>query len=380
MKVLINAINARQGGGQTYLLNLLSSIPSDEDIKATLLVGASFDEEFLPDNINVLRVAHWIEKPLFRPWWERLVLPRILKQEGYDVLFCPGGVVNTKYKGCKIVTMSRNLLPFDKKQRVRYPLFSYQRLRNWMLARIMSRSMLAADLVIFVSEFAKEVVERSLPVSMKGTVVIPHGIADQFRSNVKTPLTCPEGIPARYLLYVSNIDVYKSQIEVVRAFALILPNEIDLKLLLVGPESEFYAKTVREEISSLGLSDNVIMLGSISYSRLPALYQHALINIFASQCENCPNILLEMMASGRPVMCSNFPPMPEFGGDSVMYFDPENPEELAAQLKIIMNDPELQEKLNHKTRQKVQSYNWKATSERTWREIMTITQDGRQRV
>jgi len=373
MKVLINAINARQGGGQTYLLNLLSYMPNEDDLEVTLLVGASFKEDLIADGVNVLKVDRWIENPLLRPWWESFFLPKLLRRGDYDVLFCPGGVVNTKPLGCKLVTMSRNMLPFDRKQRARYPLFSYQRLRNWMLARIMSRSMLAADLVIFISEYAKGVIEAYVGSPLKSTTVIPHGIADQFRFDTNVVLAYPEGMPKRYLLYVSNVDVYKAQLEVVRAFSLLHPKESGLVLILVGPERNFYANWVRAEISSMGLDESVRMLGSVPYAALPAMYQHAMVNVFASECENCPNILLEMMASGRPVVCSNYPPMPEFAGGGVVYFDPEDPSQLADELRRVMSDESLQEKLKQLAKQRSDRYYWEDTSMRTWREIMALT-------
>jgi len=373
MKVLINAINARQGGGQTYLLNLLSYMPDEDDLEVTLLVGASFKEDLIADGINVVKVDRWIENPLLRPWWERFFLPKLLRGGDYDVLFCPGGVVNTKPSECKLVTMSRNMLPFDRKQRARYPLFSYQRLRNWMLARIMSRSMLAADLVIFISEYAKDVIEAYVGSPLKSTTVIPHGIADQFRFDTNPALVYPESMPERYLLYVSNVDVYKAQLEVVRAFSLLAPKESGLSLVLVGPERSFYANRVRKEISRMGLDKCVQMLGSVPYATLPAMYQHALVNVFASECENCPNILLEMMASGRPVVCSSYSPMPEFAGDGVVYFDPEDPSELADELRRVMSDESLQEKLKQLAKQRSDRYYWEDTSMRTWREIMALT-------
>jgi len=372
MKVLINAINARQGGGQTYLLNLLSYMPNEDDHEVTLLVGASFKEDLIADGVNVMKVNRWIENPLLRPWWESLFLPKLLRSGDYDVLFCPGGVVNTKPSECKVVTMSRNMLPFDRKQRSRYPLFSYQRLRNWMLVRVMSRSMLAADLVVFISEYAKEVIEAYVGSPLKSTTVIPHGIADQFRFDTNVTLAYPEGMPERYLLYVSNVDVYKAQLEVVRAFSMLHPKESGLVLVLVGPERSFYANCVRAEISRMGLDECVRMLGSVPYATLPAMYQHALVNVFASECENCPNILLEMMASGRPVVCSSYSPMPEFAGDGVVYFDPENPRNLADVLNQVIGNESLQKQLDELARQKIDSYDWADTSVRTWREIMAL--------
>ena len=52
----------------------------------------------------------------------------------------------------KTVTMFRNMMPFDRQQRQKYP-FGWMRMRNWILERTMLRSMLSADLVIFIDIF-----------------------------------------------------------------------------------------------------------------------------------------------------------------------------------------------------------------------------------
>jgi glycosyltransferase involved in cell wall biosynthesis len=106
---------------------------------------------------------------------------------------------------------------------------------------------------------------------------------------------------------------------------------------------------------------------------LPYLYQNARINIFASECENCPNILLEMMASGRPVVCSNYPPMPEFGGNAVAYFDPEKPESLANILDILLDSPEQQQTLADSAFEKAKNYRWDDAARQTWQVITALS-------
>jgi len=107
-------------------------------------------------------------------------------------------------------------------------------------------------------------------------------------------------------------------------------------------------------------------VGPVDHHELPALYQNALINIFASECENCPNTMLEAMASGRPLLASNRPPMPEFGQDAAVYFDPSSPQELADILISIIDDPARLRELSTKVRERSQRYDWAKTAESTW--------------
>jgi len=102
---------------------------------------------------------------------------------------------------------------------------------------------------------------------------------------------------------------------------------------------------------------------------MPAVYQHALLNIFASQCENCPNILLEALAAGRPVVVSNRPPMPEFAGDAAVYFDPQSPNELADVLASVLDDSAAMADLSAKAEKRAFLYDWKSTAMATWKAI-----------
>jgi glycosyltransferase involved in cell wall biosynthesis len=371
MRVLIDALSARQGGGQTYLMNLFRALPVDAGFEVLVAAPTTLP---LPDGqpaVRRLRIRWPVTNPILRGIWQRWILPHALRRFKIDVLFVPGGVVWTHVpRRCRLVTMFRNMIPFDMVQRARYPL-GYQRLRNWVLERIMLQSMIRADLVIFVSEHARQVIEARAPRQVRAGVVIPHGVNDAFRMIPGALLPRPTGLPpGPYLLYVSTLDYYKAQVEVVRGFALARKQRHGPeKLVLVGAENPQYGRLVRREIALLGLQNDVIVMGQVPYNELPAFYQHAAINLFASESENCPNILLEALASGRPVLSSNIPPMPEFGGDAALYFDPRSPEDLAQCLLTAFDDRRLMADLAKRATARARRYQWNDSGRRTWEAI-----------
>ena len=109
-----------------------------------------------------------------------------------------------------------------------------------------------------------------------------------------------------YILYVSRFDLYKHHFEVVSAYAR-LPEALRsrYRLLLIGESDMPEADRVRELIAHHGLGERVVILGAVKYPLLPAAYRHAALILFASSCENCPNILLEALGAGRPVLSSS---------------------------------------------------------------------------
>ena len=369
--MLIDALSAREGGGQTYLLNLLTRLPPDEPSAIYLLAPDAIGETVASERVRLLKPRWPVASPVLRALWEMLFLRRYAARLGAAVLFFPGGVIGGGAPaGCRRVTMFRNMIPFDPAMRARYPL-GYQRLRNWVLERVMLKSMLDADLVIFLSNYARSVIEKRAGRPLNNAVTIPHGVSPAFRTPAAGLSARPCWLPEHpYLLYVSNFENYKAQLEVVRAFARVVEHwKRDLSLVLVGRQSTSYAERVRKEIESLGLGERVLMPGVKLYRELPAVYHHSLIGIFASEAENCPNALLEAMAAGKPIVCSSRPPMPEFGGNAVWYFDPADVEALAQLLLRLLQEPESCVRLGEAAAKRSKHFDWDETARSTWSAI-----------
>lgn len=373
MKIVINALSARQGGGQTYLVNLLSHLPEQDAPKLEVFASAGLK---LPEHPNIKRVdARWpTENPLMRAAWERLVLPRYLKQTGADVLFCPGGLVSTiAPKDCKVVTMFRNMTPFDPIAMKTVPV-GLQWIRLHLLRRLMLTSMRKADLTIFISGYARNVIEKLARIPHPLT--IPHGISELFRAGVQL-LPRPEAAgELPYLLYVSKLDNYKHHDEVVKAFAMLPAHLRDAhRMIFIGEAEGEPARRVHALIRELGVEEHVRVLGAVPYTDLPAYYQNATANVFASSCENCPNIMLEAMASGRPLLSSNVDPMPEFGGRGIGYFSPFNPRSIAAAMQTVLENDAVAQEWACAAREQGNLYCWSKTARRTWRAILNLKQN-----
>jgi len=373
MKIVINALSARRGGGQTYLTNLLQNMNGFNGDKIFVLAPNSLQIPSHP-KIERIRVNWPTENPLLRTIWESFLLPRLLIKKHADILFCPGGMINTPVFGdYKTVTMFRNMIPFDMVQKAKYP-YGLMRIRNWILEHIMLKSMLKADLVIFISEFARQLINNRTGFKLKNVVTIPHGINNIFKISEEKKPNRPKWLPEEeYLLYVSIFDMYKNQLEVVKAYHLFKKRRKTIeKLVLAGHNKSAYGKKVLHEIYRLGLQNDIISPGEVNYTELPGAYYYAKLNIFASECENCPNILLEALGAGRPLLVSDKQPMPEFGGDAAVYFDASSSADLADKISLIIdNDIEIK-KMSLKAIKRSHQYDWHNTASKTWGVIENV--------
>lgn len=375
MRIVVNALSARLGGGQTYLRNLFAYLPDSKELE--LIIFAP-DELDLPTDERVRRVkTAWpTSNPYMRAVWERFLLPVFLRRNQADVLFCPGGVVATRApRRCRVVTMFRNMIPFDTSIR-KMP--GNQILRNLLLKRVMLRSMMHADLTIFISEYARQVIESMGRIP--NSITIPHGVGAIFRTHghsIPRPEFLPDG---EYLLYVSRFEVYKHHYEVVTAYAN-LPDALRRRfaLVLVGETNMPEAERIRSLIAQLKLVGRVHMQGAVAYRDLPAVYHHAKLSLFASSCENCPNILLEALGAGRPVLSSSVMPMPEFGGDAVHYFSPHDPEDIRRAMEAVLSDEPYSERLGAAAAKRSSQFDWAVTARRTWESIFRLVEQTRAR-
>ena len=369
--IMIDALSALQGGGQTYLRNLFDCLPADAEFRVVALVPKRYQRALVEN--PAIRVVSPLafDNILLRGLWYWWHLKSFTRLWNADVLYCPGGMVSASpIDGCKIAVAFQNMLPFAAEERKRFP-FGYIRMRLWLLRYLQGNSFRSADLVIFISHYAMSVIDVMVSNRRGKSVVIPHGLSDHFRALQARP-TDPR-LSGDYVLYVSILMPYKAQIEVVRAWKqLKAMRQTGEKLILVGPEYKPYANRVRALVAELGLESDVIFFGNVPYAQLPAYYQHAKVNVFASSCENCPNILLEAMAAGRPILCSDVQPMPELARSAAEYFDPYNPAMLAELLARYLDDAALREKMGRAAFDESQRFQWADSARRTWQALAAL--------
>ena len=371
--ILIEALSARGGGGRTYLQELFRRYQPIGQERVVAIVPKESKEDFeVNEQIEILAPPVRSRQVIFRWAWQRLAMGGLRRRIGATCVFCPGGMISVSTsRSYRVVTTCQNMLPFDATERAKYPP-GYMRARLLLLRYLQLWAFRRADKIIFLSEYAKKKVGLLLDeVARRRSVVIPHGITDRSSGSIERPSQL-EGL-GKYVLYVSIIDVYKAQLEVVRAWSLLRSHRsTPEKLVLVGPEYKPYAKRLRREIANLCLDDEVVLLGEIPRKDLPQFYRHAEINLFASSCENGPIILLEAMSAGRPVLCSNVPPMPEFAGNAVLYFDPYNPKELAVLLASTLEDEKTRSSYGEMAAKRSEVFDIEDSTERTWTLLRTL--------
>ena len=369
LTVGIDASNIQAGGGVTHLVELLrSASPSAHGFAKVVLwapqatLSLIEDRPWLVKRSNPVLECHYLRRAL----WQRNRLGELARTEGCNLLFVPGGSFATDFR--PVVTMSRNLLPFEWRELWRYGI-SLTFLRLLLLRWSQSRSFRKADGLIFLTKYAEDTVLKVTGALSGKRVTIPHGINERFFHEPRAQRRlqeCDEQRPF-LLLYVSVIANYKHQHQVARAIAILRAEGLPVALNLIGSADPPALRRLRRTLQRVDPAGRFVRYaGPVPYNELHTWYEAADLCVFASSCENMPNILLEGMAFGLPIACSSRGPMPDILEDAGIYFNPEDPIDIAKAIRRCLDFPDLREQKALAAYNLSRQYSWARCAEETF--------------
>lgn len=381
MRLGIDASNVRSDGGVTHLAELLRVANlADHGFKDAVVWGGSDTLLRIEEQPGLVKShSSMLDQKLpIRLLWQRKVLAKSAGLAGCNILLVPGGSHWGDFRPS--VVMSQNLLPFEPTELHRYA-GTPTGLRLMLLRWSQTRTFRNADGVIFLTKYAEDVVMRATGRTKGATTIIPHGVEPRF---VRPPR--PQADIGQYsfdrpyrILYVSIVDLYKHQWHAAEAVARLRQSGLPVALDLVGPANPGALARLRATMRRIDPGGASIRYsGSVPHSGIHTRYHEADCCLFASSCENMPNILLEGMASGLPVACSNRGPMPEILGEAGVYFNPEDPADIAAALGRLAADAPLRSRLAAASYRRSLGYSWKRCADETFEFLAQVAkQHGR---
>jgi glycosyltransferase involved in cell wall biosynthesis len=210
----------------------------------------------------------------------------------------------------------------------------------WASARKASR-------IIAVSEATAADLSKYYPFTKARLTIVQHGVDPAFfaldRSN-----------PSDYVLCVSTLHPHKNLDRLIRAYG---RRKRRFRLVLAGMRG-FAA----DRIESLAAEHGVEVTGWVPRERLMDLYARARAFVYPSTFEGFGMPVLEAMAAGLAVACSDIPALREVAEDCGLYFDPENEDELDRALDRVFE-------ASGTGRDRARGFTWERTAEQTLRAI-----------
>lgn len=158
-----------------------------------------------------------------------------------------------------------------------------------------------------------------------------------------------------YILYVGNAHPHKNVESLIKAMDY-LPN---FRLVLAGNDLFFYPRLPKHP--------QVVCLGHIPNDKIADLYKDAQIFVSASQMEGFGIPPLEAMSVGCPVILSDIPVFHEINGDAAVYFDQNDPQDIAKVISETLADKELTKEMIRRGYKQAAKYSWEKCVGQTYK-------------
>ncbi len=220
-----------------------------------------------------------------------------------------------------------------------------------------------AKKIITVSEASKQDIIKYYPKVKDRIKVIYLGWDEEdFKPGVSDSIKEKYNLPDNYILYIGRVETKKNIQNLIKGYKLL---KTDWPLVLAGRPGNYGYN----EIKKLA-NDKVIFLGYIPQTDYPQLLASAKLFVFPSKFEGFGMPILEAMASGVPVVCSDMPVLHEVGNNAVSYFNPDDINDIAEKLQNLIDDRGLRQELIDRGLEKVKQFSWSRCARQTLEYIL----------
>ncbi len=218
------------------------------------------------------------------------------------------------------------------------------------------------------SEFTKSEIERYYG-RRDNIYVIPHGVDhEQFKVQ-----SSKFKVKEKTILYIGRLEHKKNIINLIKAYNILKNSDFEfriLDLILIGLPGFGYTD-IKREIDTSPYKNDIHELGWVNRDGLVDQLNQADLFVLPSLYEGFGLPLLEAMACGTLVACSDIPPLRAVGGDVPAYFNPADPQDMADKIKQLLTDDALQSKKTQQGLERVKLFTWEKAAQKTWEIIST---------
>jgi glycosyltransferase involved in cell wall biosynthesis len=358
---LIFLVPREMSGLETYARELTSALLREQpDLRVTAFVNreASSDPSWreLVPTITVpvygRRRSSWVRG-------EQVLLPRLAHRAGVDVVHSLASTAPSWGSFRRVVTIHDVIYRIHPEAHAGW--------RSLAMRALVPLAARRSDRVIVPSRATREDLIRLLKVPEEKIDLIPNGFGAPPAAHwdSEEELRRRHDLGTRpFVLTVSLKRPNKNLLRLLEAMALI-PAQRRPILVLAGHATPYEAQ-LRARAVDLGLGEHTRFLGWVPSEELEGLYRSATCFVFPSLYEGFGLPVLEAMARGTPVACSNRGALIEVADHAALLFDPEQPDAIAAAIEKLLADPIERERLSRAGREQAARFTWAEAARRTF--------------
>lgn len=361
---LIKALDRHPLNGKKYTISVIATLGRKNQIRRWGFKNVK--EKYIP-----------LPTRIFNGLWKYDLLPPM------DILYGRGVYLFPNYKNWKLARSKAFTFICDIGYLL-YPQF-VSPLNQQFLEKNMAKWINRSSKIIAISKNSEKEIIEHLSINSEKLMYVPCGVdTTTFNQRSKDEIETVKkdcGIKQKYILYIGNIEPRKNILNLIAAYKQ-LSDQIRAEhaLVLVGGGG-WLNEPILEEIKQSQQNGYDIITPDhyIADEMLPALFSGASALVHPAVYEGFGISPLQAMACGTPVAVSNASSMPEVVGDAGLFFDPEDPRDIAKQLQQLLTNNTLREELIIKGKERVKIYSWISAADQLLQGILgNSNAEGRQ--
>jgi glycosyltransferase involved in cell wall biosynthesis len=360
--LLSSTASYRSAGVSNYSRHLLTALGRLVEARAIPHRFTAFlhADDFAAAGINLRRTSSRLENPSLRIAWEQSVLP-------LELAFIQADVVHGLVNVLPLATQRPGVVTVHDLSFLRLPeLFPpYKRAYLTALCRV---SVARAQQIIAVSRQTANDLALAWGVDGERVLIAPNGVDSRFVPGtpaLASSFRHKRALPERYWLYLGTLEPRKNLSMLLTAFARWRQNgspaDQDVHLILAGGKGWYY-DTIFAQAETLGLTEIVHFPGFVPDDELPAWYRAAELFVYPSRYEGFGLPVVEAMACGTPVICSNAPGVREVAGDAAIQVPPDDVEAWVASFSLAATQPEMLVELRSMGLARAKRFTWETAA------------------
>ena len=356
MRIAIDAVGIRMGGGATLLLEFLRWLPSVRPNWNWIVYvlppeARRFEDSPRASGIDIVHVRLG-DSNAGRLLWLHHELPKSLKAERVDTLFSFANIASPWPTVPQVVYIHQPLAFPPEGTPARGFL---TRARMKLLRGLIIRGALASKSVVVQTQDMRNRLKEHAPLLLDRISVVPGGVPeihgdDTVRAEKRKMIDCLCG---PLLLYVAHPARHKNHGTLVRAMPLVLRRFSSATLLLTldaasaenGAQDQKYVADLHALVAELGLGNRIVWLGNLNQGEVRYALRKCTVAVFPSLDESFGLPIAEALVERCALAASDLDYARDVAGPAASYFDPSNPDSIASSLINLISQPQLIERL-----------------------------------
>lgn len=236
----------------------------------------------------------------------------------------------------------------------------------------------ASDHFLAISNATRQDYLAKFRLDPASVTAVPLAADNQFTPQAETAVNTLQqkwNLPQNYVLYLGSNKPHKNLAKLIAAWSLVTQPLADAPVLVIAGAWDTRYNDAKTVVSQHNLSQKVHFLGSIPDVDLPALYSGAMLFIFPSLVEGFGLPVLEAMACGTAVACSNVSSLPEVGGEALAYFDPTNSQQMATVLTELLQNEKKRREMAKRGLAQAAKFSWRDTAVATLKQYRAFAKN-----